>query len=85
MGRPLGSTNKTTVQRQLEEQNSGKLMPLDYLLEVVRNPKVPRRERVQAAQYAAPFLHSKLTSTEIKGPNNGPVQVVIAGSDKGLL
>jgi len=33
--------------------------PLDFLLAIMRNPEIPRSERVDAANKAAPYLHSK--------------------------
>ena len=33
--------------------------PLDFLLAIMRNPEIPRGERVDAANKAAPYLHSK--------------------------
>lgn len=36
-----------------------KLMPLDYLLEVMRDPKEERGRRMQAATLAAPYCHPK--------------------------
>ncbi|KEH08279.1 hypothetical protein GY14_20810 [Delftia tsuruhatensis] len=35
------------------------LMPLDYLLEVMRNPKLPAPLRMQAATLAAQYCHPK--------------------------
>lgn len=36
-----------------------KLMPLDYLLEVMRDPTEERGRRMQAATLAAPYCHPK--------------------------
>ena len=35
------------------------LMPLDYLLEVMRDPAEERGRRMQAATLAAPYIHAK--------------------------
>lgn len=35
------------------------LTPLDYLLQVVRNPKAAPSQRIQAANIAAPYMHVK--------------------------
>ena len=35
------------------------LTPLDYLLQVVRDPSADQRVRIQAASIAAPFVHAK--------------------------
>lgn len=49
-------------------------MPLDYMLSVLRDESQPMESRMDAAKNAAPYVHSRLSSTEIKGPNDGPVQ-----------
>ena len=50
-------------------------MPLDYMLAVLRDENQSMADRMDAAKAAAPYVHAKLSSTEIKGPNDGPVQV----------
>lgn len=34
-------------------------------------------KRMDAAKAAAPYIHPRLTTTELKGPNGGPLQVEI--------
>lgn len=50
------------------------LMPLEFMLSVLRDEAQPMESRMDAAKAAAPYVHAKLSSTEIKGPNDGPVQ-----------
>jgi hypothetical protein len=64
-GRKPGSPNKATAKRQAEVKASG-LAPLDYLLSVMRDERVPRVERVDAANKAAPYVHPKLASMDHK-------------------
>src|SRR5262245_52743766 len=58
-GRKPGST--TRFQRdQVEKAKEGGLMPLDFMLEVMRNENNPTDLRRAAAKSAAPFVHSKM-------------------------
>lgn len=44
-----------------------KLSPLEYLLQVMRNPAVPATLRIMAAKTAAPFVHAKPGETAKPG------------------
>src|SRR6516164_1897604 len=59
-GRKPGSINKRTRQQRAEIARNG-ISPLDYMLKVMRDPKVEpdRRDRMAAA--AAPFQHPRLS------------------------
>lgn len=73
-GRKKGSRNRANVRREKEIAKTGET-PLAYLLRVMRNPNKPAEERLNAAKYAAPFVHPKLTSVEHKGEGGGPIQM----------
>lgn len=45
----------------------GGLMPLDYMLSVLRDVDRPDDERMDAAKAAAPYLHAKLAAIEHSG------------------
>lgn len=62
-GRKRGSPNKATRARQ-ERAAAGGLMPVDYLLSVMRNSRMPTATRVEAAVKVAPYLHPKLAAVE---------------------
>jgi hypothetical protein len=47
---------------------------LDYLLSIMRDENEDKRERLDAAKAAAPYCHARLCSTELSGPNKGPVE-----------
>ena len=68
-GRPKGSRN-----RDLAEVIAGGITPLEYMLQVVRDPAIEYRRRDQMAQAAAPYLHPRLASTELKGDAKNPLQ-----------
>ena len=46
---------------------AGKPMPLDYLLEVMNDTEQGAKERLSAAIAAAPFVHPRLASVQVKG------------------
>jgi len=83
-GKPKGSTNKA-LREAREKAAAGGLMPLDYLLEVMRNVTEDQSKRIDAAKAAAPYLHPKLANIEHAGPGGGPIQhsveVVFVGED----
>ena len=39
--------------------------PLEYLISLFRNEEIPRKERLDAAIAAAPYIHSKMPSVNI--------------------
>lgn len=64
MGRPLGAKNRKPPGLEAKIHESG-LTPLEYLLDVMRNEANPPQVRLQAANAASPYIHSKPTA-EIK-------------------
>jgi len=66
-GRPKGAKNKSTVKRQAARAKAAlkNLMPVEYLLSVMRDKTIPRAERMEAAKWAAPYISPKLSSVEI--------------------
>lgn len=86
-GRKPGAPNKATARQRKAAQDSG-LAPLDYLLSVMRDATVPREERVDAANKAAPYVHAKLASVDHKSSDGSmtpkPDRIIIeAASDNG--
>ena len=63
-GRPAGSRNKRTVAQAQAIETSG-LTPLDYLVAVYQNEKMPERMRLEAAKIAAPFVHPRLSAVDM--------------------
>jgi hypothetical protein len=68
-GRTKGTPNKATVAKAAEIAASG-LTPLDYLIGVMRNEKLPTADRMEAAKAAAPYVHPKLSAVEMGGSMN---------------
>lgn len=64
-GRPPGTPNKATIERQKAVAASG-LAPLDYMLSVMRDAQQPPERRDDMAKAAAPYVHPRLSSAELK-------------------
>lgn len=62
-GRPKGVANKAT-QEAIEKARSEGIMPLDYMLKVLRDPEAEESRRDGMATAAAPYLHPRLASVE---------------------
>lgn len=62
-GRPKGALSKFTKEALAKAKASG-ILPLDYMLKVMRNSNATRDRRDWAAAAAAPYLHPKLASIE---------------------
>lgn len=65
-GRPSGAV--TTRSREVAEQASKEgLTPLDYMLSILRDVEADTKDRMWAAEKAAPYVHAKLASVEHSG------------------
>lgn len=62
-GRKQGQTTKLNEAARKQAAEGG-LMPLDYMLQTLRNEDKPDDERFEAAKAAAPYVHAKLASVE---------------------
>lgn len=49
------------------------ISPLEYMLSVMRSDIAEPRERLSAAMSAAPYIHPKLSSVEVSGPDGGAI------------
>jgi hypothetical protein len=83
-GRQRGTPNKKTVLKEAAIRAAGvdpNSSPLDFLLGLMRDPKLPLDLRVDFAKTAAPYLHTKLkepardAATAIKDYGAPPPQV----------
>lgn len=63
-GRPAGARNRKTSETQAAIEQSG-LTPLDYMIGVMRNEKNDQRTRLEAAHHAAPYVHARLSATDL--------------------
>jgi hypothetical protein len=83
-GRKKGTPNKATGKRAAEIVASG-LMPLDYMLQVLRNEDEEPARRAWAAKEAAPYLHPKLAQVDIGNKGGRPFVVALGAEDGGVL
>ena len=73
-GRMKGTPNKATAAKAAAIAETG-LTPLDYMLQVMRDPLAEPARRLDAAKAAAPFVHPRLNSIEHSGPNGGVIPI----------
>ena len=64
-GRPKGAKNKRTQAVEAAVAASG-ITPLEFMLNVLRDDTAAPEDRKWAAQSAAPYVHAKLASSEVK-------------------
>ena len=62
-GRQKGARNRATEEARAAAAATG-VLPLDYMLSVMRDSAADSKRRDAMAIAAAPYLHSKLSSTE---------------------
>ena len=66
-GRQAGVANKRTREIADRAMKEG-ITPLEYMLQVLRDENAERPRRDDMAKAAAPYLHPRLASTELKVP-----------------
>jgi hypothetical protein len=75
-GRKFGSKTKKTMDIALAAAAAGET-PLEYLLRIMRDPSLPDGQRMDAAKNAAPYCHSRLNATTLKGDADSAITVEI--------
>lgn len=75
-GRKPGASTKLNEQARKQAAEGG-LMPLDYMLSILRDEDMAPDARMDAAKAAAPYVHAKLASVEHKGEDGGPLQIIV--------
>lgn len=75
-GRKVGSLTKRTRDIAEKATAAGE-SPLEHLLRIMRDPTVDPDIRRASAVAAAPYCHSRLNATTLKGPDEGPLTVEI--------
>ena len=73
-GRRQGAVGRATNKAKIEADKTGET-PVEYMLRVMRDPVTDDRRRDDMAKAAAPYCHRKLATTEVTGPDGGPVQI----------
>ena len=77
IGRPKGSKNKLTARREAAIARSG-ILPLDYMLRIMRDETADKAARERMAVAAAPYVHPKLQAVELGNKGGEPLKVMIA-------
>jgi hypothetical protein len=62
-GRPKGSKNKSHERTKAEIAAAG-ITPLQYMLQVMRDPNAEKSRRDEMAKAAAPYAHPKLANVQ---------------------
>jgi hypothetical protein len=78
-GRKPGSA--TTRTREIANAVAEGLTPLEYLTSIYRDPMADEAKRIDAAKAAAPYVHAKLATTTLQGPEGGPLQVAAVDAE----
>jgi hypothetical protein len=73
-GRKPGSIRKATAEAQAKAAETG-ILPLDFMLNHMRDEGAPIAERLDMAKAAAPYIHAKLSSVEAKVDVDGQLNV----------
>lgn len=73
-GRKRGGHNKLTQEAVAKARSTGK-MPLDYLLDVMRDSAADEARRIDAAKAAAPYCHARLQPIDPLGDTTQKVAV----------
>lgn len=84
-GRKPGSVTKRTREIAEAIASDGDLTPLDYLTSVYRDPLADESKRIDAAKAAAPYVHAKLATTTLQGPDGGPIQTQAVSAEWTIL
>jgi hypothetical protein len=72
-GRQKGACNRATEEARAAAKATG-ILPLDYMLSVMRDPRADDKRRDAMAAAAAPYLHAKLSPVEpIADPDKSKV------------
>lgn len=64
-GRKAGGTNRFN-QWLLERAEASGILPVDYMLGVMRDESLDTRLRIDAAKAAAPYVHQRLSATSVE-------------------
>jgi hypothetical protein len=64
-GREKGTRNRATEEARAAAAATG-VLPLDYMLSVMRDPAADQKRRDAMAMAAAPYLHPRLSAVDAK-------------------
>ncbi|MET3481558.1 hypothetical protein [Methylobacterium sp. 1973] len=84
-GRKPGSTTQKTREIADKAINEG-MSPLEVMLTAMRKHAEMGewKDAASFAKDAAPYVHPRLAAIEHKGPDDGPIRIIINGTDAQL-
>lgn len=62
-GRPAGAATKRDREAANKAADQG-ITPLEYMLTILRDDDADRKDRMWAAEKAAPYMHARLTAVD---------------------
>lgn len=71
-GRKKGTPNAKNAAKVAAIEATG-ITPLDYMLSVLRDENQDIEVRMDAAKSSAPYVHAKLTASELTGKGGAPL------------
>ena len=74
-GRPTGAKNRIKTEREKELVASG-VTPLEFFLDRMRDPDSSEDTKRWGAEKAAPYIHARLRSTEMKIEGRIQIEIV---------
>lgn len=75
-GRPVGAVTRRTREVAEAAAREG-ITPLEYMLSILRDETAEAKDRMWAAEKAAPYVHARLAAVEHTGKDGGALQVNI--------
>lgn len=81
-GRKPGAINKASAKAREKAEAEG-IMPLDFMLSIMRDETAERAERLDMAKAAAPYVHAKLSAVDAN-VNLGGISINITPDDAEL-
>lgn len=83
-GRKLGRASRKT--REIADRLAAEagLTPLEYMIQVMRNPDAATDRRDAMAIAAAPYIHPRLSSTQLTGKDGDAIQVELTAAKDAL-
>jgi hypothetical protein len=82
-GRQKGTPNKKT-RKFMESVAASGLVPLEYMLKIMRDEMQPQEVRMERAKAAAPFVHPRLAAVKVAGDKDAPLFDLSALTDNEL-
>ena len=74
-GRKPGAINRATAAAREKAEATG-ITPLEFMLQVMRDAKAERSERLDMAKAAAPYIHARLSAVEARVETVEPVEEI---------